>query len=524
MNNQTSQFSMIEVYVSSAELFSNFTPFVNIEGVSGKSKYFFYQTEKCQKTKQPVWDPDYTKPYLIPFFCFEELVFDVYSYNKVIPNKQIGTARLKITLDNNGKQLKLPIELKKNVDGEPVINVMYKLPTNQFPVTEIRDANMIYSYMSFNPPIGSLPGSPLVRPIYYAFSNTKMYYTYEPVNAIDSCENYVTAYPNSVYRDFNDWVDVRKFDIKKMNQNNIVAIQVDGHGYQGTVTMNFVGVKEKETKGKTIIENVYGMIDSHSLNIDLTQNQTVTLFPFYLTVDDNHIPVFNTITLQASCDIREVLISIGNSFYNGLRFWSRYYISRGTTITLAKAAEYNGIKLGYGIFFGLGWDTHTDLDASVYCYKKTDNGYKNVDICYFGDKSIFNGAIRHSGDNLTGAGTGDDERIYIALDKIPQDVTLMIVGVTSYLKVNLNEVKGGFMRVVDTDSNLEVMYLKLAYQEPKTCLLFAVLNRVDGNEWDIYPVIRYYKANAPGPANKKFLKTLNDPNKLEDLLTYNYES
>lgn len=44
----------------------------------------------------------------------------------------------------------------------------------------------------------------------------------------------------------------------------------------------------------------------------------------------------------------------------------------------------------------------------------------HLDSCYFGKLTILNGAIKHSGDNLTGEGAGDDEVIMVDLGRIPR--------------------------------------------------------------------------------------------------------
>lgn len=71
--------------------------------------------------------------------------------------------------------------------------------------------------------------------------------------------------------------------------------------------------------------------------------------------------------------------------------------------------------------FGLGWDMKpgqtVDLDASAICLgangKRVDPDLKKS-VCYFGNLTGVAG-ITHSGDNLTGAGDGDDEVIKLTL-------------------------------------------------------------------------------------------------------------
>ena len=55
-----------------------------------------------------------------------------------------------------------------------------------------------------------------------------------------------------------------------------------------------------------------------------------------------------------------------------------------------------------------------DIDASIITY----DTFNMNDFVYFGNKMSLDNSIQHMGDNLTGEGSGDDESIYIDLNKI----------------------------------------------------------------------------------------------------------
>ena len=55
--------------------------------------------------------------------------------------------------------------------------------------------------------------------------------------------------------------------------------------------------------------------------------------------------------------------------------------------------------------------------------------YDNV---YFGNLKSKDGAITHSGDNRTGAGSGDDETISINLEKVDSSVETLWAVITIY--------------------------------------------------------------------------------------------
>ncbi|MFP3325582.1 TerD family protein, partial [Planococcus sp. SIMBA_160] len=67
-----------------------------------------------------------------------------------------------------------------------------------------------------------------------------------------------------------------------------------------------------------------------------------------------------------------------------------------------------------------------DLDASVLCLDENEKLKGNSNVIYFGNLSHQSGAITHLGDNLTGAGEGDDEQIIVDLPKIPQEIAKLI--------------------------------------------------------------------------------------------------
>lgn len=96
----------------------------------------------------------------------------------------------------------------------------------------------------------------------------------------------------------------------------------------------------------------------------------------------------------------------------------RVNLQKNQTVSLVKG----GRPLLSQVKMGLGWEPafrgkDIDLDASVIAYGPNRN---HLDSCYFGKLSILNGAVKHSGDNLTGEGAGDDEVIVVDLGRIPR--------------------------------------------------------------------------------------------------------
>ena len=84
---------------------------------------------------------------------------------------------------------------------------------------------------------------------------------------------------------------------------------------------------------------------------------------------------------------------------------------------------------------------------------------------FFNNLSLPNGSIRHMGDNLTGAGDGDDEQIYVELNNVPQDIGTIVFAVNIYEAFKRNQhfgmIRNAFIRVVDVDRNMELCKFNL---------------------------------------------------------------
>lgn len=128
-------------------------------------------------------------------------------------------------------------------------------------------------------------------------------------------------------------------------------------------------------------------------------------------------------------------------------------LTKGQTISLVKT---NGQNLT-NCFVGLGWDFHygesADLDAFIV---ECDDENRKVDVVYFGHLTSNDRAIRHTGDNLTGEGDGDDEVVSINLSQVNPIVKKLIVAVNIYTaNLSFSEVENAFVRLVDANTHQE---------------------------------------------------------------------
>ena len=100
------------------------------------------------------------------------------------------------------------------------------------------------------------------------------------------------------------------------------------------------------------------------------------------------------------------------------------------------------------IFVGLGWDFSKnekfDLDASIAGF---DIDNEPIEFIYYNNKKGLEGSVIHSGDNITGKGSGDDEVIHILLDQVPEKVHYLAVTINSFNGNSLIRAKSAFIRL-----------------------------------------------------------------------------
>ena len=90
-------------------------------------------------------------------------------------------------------------------------------------------------------------------------------------------------------------------------------------------------------------------------------------------------------------------------------------------------------------------------------------------IIYFGNLQYLSGSIVHTGDNLTGAGDGDDEVIIIDLPRIPADIAKLVFVINIYdciaRKQDFTQVDNAFVRLVNAANNKELARYNLSGKE-----------------------------------------------------------
>lgn len=175
-------------------------------------------------------------------------------------------------------------------------------------------------------------------------------------------------------------------------------------------------------------------------------------------------------------------------------------LKKGQKIDLTKAdAGLRSVMVGLGWdeapqkggLFGLSKAKPIDCDASVILCgadgKVVDRNDIKRSCVYFGNLRHESGAIVHQGDNLTGAGEGDDEQIMVDLPKIPANIDRMVFAVNIYdaqaRGQHFGMIKNAFIRLVNRAKGTEICRFNLSEDyNGMTGLIVGEIYRRNG-EW-----------------------------------------
>ena len=148
---------------------------------------------------------------------------------------------------------------------------------------------------------------------------------------------------------------------------------------------------------------------------------------------------------------------------------------------------------------GLGWDTNQydggydfDLDAAAFLLGENGKVLKDEDFVFYNNLDGRNGAVVHTGDNLTGEGEGDDEVILIDFTKVPDEIKKIAITVTIHEAVqrgqNFGQVYNAYVRVArrsNKDDMTGIEELKYDLMEEfsiETAIVVCEIYR-HGNDW-----------------------------------------
>ncbi|TNY35758.1 TerD family protein [Thermomonospora catenispora] len=180
-------------------------------------------------------------------------------------------------------------------------------------------------------------------------------------------------------------------------------------------------------------------------------------------------------------------------------------LSKGGNVSLTKQAP--GLT---AVTVGLGWDVRTttgadfDLDASAIVVDAGGKVLSDQHFVFFNNLRTPDGAVEHSGDNLTGVGEGDDEQIKVNLAGMPAEAQRVVFAVSIYEAdkrgQNFGQVRNAFIRVVNQADGSELARYDLTEDaSTETAMVFGELYR-NGAEWKFRAVGQGYASGLAGIA------------------------
>jgi tellurium resistance protein TerD len=191
-------------------------------------------------------------------------------------------------------------------------------------------------------------------------------------------------------------------------------------------------------------------------------------------------------------------INLGESFGN-LPNNNNNTQSQGITLDLNKNDILDLTKKNPGlknVILGAGWDISNngsdfDLDIAAFLLD-SNNRFNSVEnVIFFNNKSAQ--GVYLEGDNRTGAGDGDDERIQLNLDAINPNIVKIVFAVTIHnaqvKRQTFGMINNSYVRLLDVDKNeKEICRFNLKENgSTATSVIFSELVR-DGSDWQFKAV------------------------------------
>jgi len=162
---------------------------------------------------------------------------------------------------------------------------------------------------------------------------------------------------------------------------------------------------------------------------------------------------------------------------------------------------------------GLGWDPRAtdgiefDLDGSAFLLKADGKARSDADFIFYNNLKSADGSVTHAGDNKSGVGAGDDEKIMIDLTKVPSEINKISIGVTIHdaeaRRQNFGMVSNAYIRCLDANGDKEVARYDLSEDSStETAMIFGEIYRA-GAEWKFKAVGQGF-AGGLGPLARSF--------------------
>ncbi|MFM2089237.1 MAG: hypothetical protein RLZZ237_4106 [Pseudomonadota bacterium] len=183
-------------------------------------------------------------------------------------------------------------------------------------------------------------------------------------------------------------------------------------------------------------------------------------------------------------------------------------LQKGGNVNLSKEAP-NLRK----IIIGLGWDPRStdgatfDLDGSAFLLKSDGKVRGDSDFIFYNNLKSTDGSIVHTGDNQTGEGEGDDERIEIDLSRVPAEIDRISITVTIHdadaRRQNFGMVSKAYIRCLNAEGEREIARYDLSEDSStETAMIFGEIYRYSG-EWKFKAIGQGFNGGL-GPLARSF--------------------
>jgi tellurium resistance protein TerD len=183
-------------------------------------------------------------------------------------------------------------------------------------------------------------------------------------------------------------------------------------------------------------------------------------------------------------------------------------LQKGGNVNLSKEAP--NLKK---IIVGLGWDPRStdgatfDLDGSAFLLKSDGKVRGDSDFIFYNNLKSTDGSVVHTGDNTTGEGDGDDERIEIDLSRVPADIDRVSITVTIHdadaRRQNFGMVSKAFIRCLNAEGEKEIARYDLSEDSStETAMIFGEIYRYNG-EWKFKAIGQGFNGGL-GPLARSF--------------------
>jgi tellurium resistance protein TerD len=164
-------------------------------------------------------------------------------------------------------------------------------------------------------------------------------------------------------------------------------------------------------------------------------------------------------------------------------------------INLEKKKPFNLAKQAPGLSkvrIGLGWDPTSDgksPDADASVFMLTENGKipEESYFVFFNNLTSGDGSVRHSGDNRSGDGDGDDETITINLPNVWEHIVQIMIVITIHNKsegFHFGNVLNSVVRIYDDVNNKIICQYQLSESYPGCDSLIIGRFFKSGSDWE----------------------------------------